>query len=71
MHLRKIVAEAMPHAPEPVLTTLVSLLEEALELIRADPDDPNSDGSRAWRVRVGDDRGRGTDLEDSLTSGDW
>jgi hypothetical protein len=68
MHLGKIVEEAVAHAPELLLTSLVRLLEDALELIRVDRDDPDSDGSRAWRVRIGDDRDRGTDLEESLVS---
>jgi hypothetical protein len=68
MHLRKLVSEALPHAPKLFLSNLVGLLEESLKLLRSDPDDPDSDGSRAWRVRIGDDSGRGTDVEEALTS---
>lgn len=68
MHLRRLVSEALPHAPQLFLSNLVELLEQSLELIRSDSDEPNSDGSRAWRVRIGDDSGRGTDVEEALTS---
>lgn len=68
MLLRKIVSEALPPAPELFLTNLVKLLEESLRLIRANPEEPDSDGSRAWRVNIGDDSGRGIGVEESLTS---
>jgi len=68
MLLRRIVSEALPHAPQLFLTNLVKLLEESLKLIRANPEEPDSDGSRAWRVHIGDDRGRGIDVEEALTS---
>lgn len=68
MHLQKLVSDAVPHAPQLFLSNLLALLEESLTLLRSDPDDPDSDGSRAWRVRIGDDSGRSRDVEESLTS---
>ena len=68
MHVRKIAAEAVPRAPETLLTILVKLLEQALKMIRSDPLEPDSDASRVWRVRIGDDSERGLHVEQSLAS---
>ena len=68
MHLRTIVSEALPRAPEAFMPGLVELLEQALEMIRSEPADPDSDASRVWRVRIGDDSERGIHVEQALVS---
>jgi hypothetical protein len=66
--LQRIVDEALPQFPEFFLSTMVQLLEHALRLIRSNPDDPDSEGSRVWRVRIGDDSERDRNVEQALTS---
>lgn len=66
--LRKIVSEALPIAPSLFLDALAELLADALKYLREISDRDNDDLSRVWRVHIRNDRDRGTEVEEALTS---
>jgi hypothetical protein len=67
--LRKVVQDALPHAPAEFLAALLQLLTDALtQLSRDESAEPRDDLSRIWRVRVADDSDRGSKVEEALTS---
>jgi hypothetical protein len=67
-HLRKLAITVTPIAPARFLKTIVELLGTALDLLREGSETGEDDSSRVWRVRVGDDRDRATEVEEALTS---
>lgn len=67
-HLQRVVADLIPDSPRPILAALVDLLGRALDLLREASPSSDSDASRAWRVRIGDDRDRASEVEEALTS---
>jgi hypothetical protein len=67
--LRKVVQDALPHAPAEFLVALLQLLTAALTKLRRDESGgPRDDASRIWRVRVADDSDRSSEVEEALTS---
>jgi hypothetical protein len=67
--LRRIVQDALPHAPAEFLAALLQLLTDALaQLSRDESAAPPVDASRIWRVRVADDSDRSSRVEEALTS---
>jgi hypothetical protein len=67
--LRRIVQDALPHAPAEFLAALLQLLTAGLTLLdRDESGGPHDDASRIWRVRVADDSDRSSKVEEALTS---
>ena len=66
--LRKVVQDALPHAPAEFLAALLQLLTEALTQLRRVESGGPRDASRIWRVRVADDSDRSSEVEEALTS---